>query len=398
MERRHSWLWVVILAINLLIFPAAGASAAQRSLIAAGDNHTLAIRKDGSLWVWGQNTNGQLGLDDTKDRHVPTRLGTDTNWVAVAAGADHSLALKADGTLWAWGYNYYGELGLGNTNNTYVLTPAQVIGTGWTAVTAGGHYSLGLKTDGTLYAWGRNEYGQFGTGTFDNSPYPPHPSPAPVGTGYLSVVAAFDHNLALNTDGYLYSCGLNNYGQLGLGSYGTTYVTTRERVGTGYLFLSAGSDTSFALMADNSLWAWGINNYGQLGLGPSHTVFENPSPQAVIGANWKAASGGGEGFTLGLKTDGSLWAWGNNEYGELGQGYVDSLPHYSPIPVGTAANWAAIAAGRKHCLAFKIDGSLWAWGDNSYGQLGLGDINSRYTPTKVWPRANPGLDLLLLIN
>ncbi len=397
MNRRHPWLWFLVGSIILLSFPAVGATAPPKSLIAAGDYHTLAIHKDGSLWAWGKNDLGQLGLGDYLDRKVPTRVGNATDWVAVAAGADHSLALKSSGTLWAWGYNYYGELGLGNTNNTLVVTPTQVVGTGWTAMAAGGHYSLGLKTDGTLYAWGRNEYGQFGTGTFDISPYPPHPSPSPVGSGYLAIAAAFDHNLALNTDGYTYTCGLNNYGQLGLGSYGNTYVTTRQPVANYFWVLAAGADTSFAITPSGYLWSWGLNNYGSLGLDPPYSD-ANPNPRTVSGANWIAAAGGGEGFSLGLQVNGSLWAWGNNEYGELGQGVIDSLAHYSPLQVGKDTHWAAIAAGRKHCLAFKADGSLWAWGDNSYGQLGLGDTINRASPAKVWPRAYPGIDLLLLVN
>ncbi len=327
MNRRHPWLWFLVGSIILLSFPAVGATAPPKSLIAAGDYHTLAIHKDGTLWAWGKNDQGQLGLGDLRDRHAPTRVGSASDWVAVAAGANHSLALKSNGTLWAWGYNYDGELGLGNTNNTLVVTPTQVIGTGWTAVAAGGRYSLGLKTDNSLWAWGTNEYGQFGTGTYDSTYPNPHPIPSPVGSGYLAIAVAFDHNLALNTNGNTYTCGLNNYGQLGLGYYDNTYVTTRQPVGTGYWVLAAGADTSFAIKGDGSLWAWGINNYGQLGLGPSHTNFPNPTAQMVIGNNWIAAAGGGEDFSLGLKVDGSLWAWGNNQYGELGQGVIDSLAH-----------------------------------------------------------------------
>ncbi len=392
MERHHSWLWIVVLAIPLLISPAAAAP--PKSLIAGGDYHTLAIRKDGSLWAWGKNDLGQLGLGDTSDRHTPTRVGSASNWVAVAAGADHSLALKSNGTLWAWGYNYDGELGLGNTNNTLVVSPAQVLGTGWMAIAAGGHYSLGLKTDNSLYAWGRNEYGQFGVGIVENSA---HPTPTYVETGYLSIAAAFDHSLALKTDGYLYTCGLNNYGQLGLG-YSGGNVPTPTQVGTGYVAVSAGADTSFALKSGGSLWDWGINFSGELGLGQSASQWISTPTQMLTDTNWLTVAGGGNAFTLGLKAGGSLWAWGNNEYGQMGQGHVDSYVHGTPIQVGKDTHWAAIAAGRKHCLAFQADGSLWAWGDNEYGQLGLGDATSRYSPAKVWPRGNPGLDLLLLAN
>ena len=393
MVLQYRWLWVVVCGIFLLILPAAVAAAPNKSMIAAGHDHALAIRQDGSLWVWGKNDLGQLGLGTYDDiaHPKPTRIGTGTNWVAVAAGANHSLALKADGSLWAWGYNYYGQVGQ-QTPGALQITPIQVGGTGWAAVAAGGDYSLGLKTDGYLWAWGNNHYGQLGLTADDLA----HPTPTPVGTGYFAIAAAFDHNLGLNTDGYLYACGFNNYGQLGLGTANDGYHSTRTPVGTGYVTVAAGGNTSLTLKADNSLWTWGINNYGQLGLGDTYTDFTNPNPQAVIGTNWVAAAGGGDAFSLGLKADGSLWAWGNNEYCQLGQGIADSNAHRTPIRVGTAANWVAIAAGFAHSLGLKADGSLWAWGNNSNGQLGLGDTTNRFSPTKVWPRANPGPDLLIL--
>ena len=114
MKPRYFWLWFVVCGITLLIRPAAGAAAPNKSLIAAGDHHTVAIQKDGSLWAWGDNSRGQLGLGNHSDRDIPTRVGTARNWVAVAAGRNHSLGLKADGSLWAWGDNSVGELGLGN--------------------------------------------------------------------------------------------------------------------------------------------------------------------------------------------------------------------------------------------------------------------------------------------
>jgi alpha-tubulin suppressor-like RCC1 family protein len=206
-------------------------------------------------------------------------------------------------------------------------------------------HSLAIKKDGTLWAWGYNEYGQLGLGSVDKNP---HPTPVQVGSGYAAVTAGYEY--------YGYSLGVK---------------------------------------ADGTLWAWGRNRYGQLGLG-SADLHAHPTPVQVGSAtNWLAVAGGG-GYTLALQDDGSLWAWGSNSWGELGLGSSDVNPHPTPVRVGSATGWVAVASGGNHSLGVKADGSLWAWGDNLYGDLGLGDTTERDSPALVWPRSNPGLNLLLL--
>ncbi len=165
MKPRYWWFWVLVSGFILLISPAAGAAAPNKPVLAAGHYHTLAIQKDGSLWAWGRNDYGQLGLGDTTDRIAPVQVGTGTKWVAVAAGGDHSLGLTIDGRLWAWGNNEAGQLGLGNANEKWCPT---LVGTGYVAVAAGAYHSLGLKADGSLWAWGWNNYGQLGLGDTTN--------------------------------------------------------------------------------------------------------------------------------------------------------------------------------------------------------------------------------------
>ena len=179
MKACYFWLWVILLGFFSL--PSAAAGAVDKPLISAGYTHTLGIQKDGTLWAWGDNTYGQLGLGDHTQRKSPTQVGTGwvylaAGWVAVATEWVHSLGLKADGSLWAWGFNVCGQLGLGDNTDRHSPTQVQV-GTRWVAVAAGSYHTLGLKADGSLWAWGDNAYGQLGLGDTTNRPSPARVAP-----------------------------------------------------------------------------------------------------------------------------------------------------------------------------------------------------------------------------
>jgi alpha-tubulin suppressor-like RCC1 family protein len=210
----------LLLALWLLM----GMAHAQR--FAAGQ-HTAVIHSDGTLWTWGLNAQGQLGIGNTAYQAAPVQVGTDTNWKSVAVGQFHTVAIRTDGTLWAWGLNNYGQLGVASAG-TFQTTPVQIgTATTWRSVSAGYYHTLALRTDGTLWAWGFNYDGEVGIGTTDTQL-----EPAQVGTAtnWQSLAAGAYHSLAVRTDGTLWAWGYNYYGQLGLGS--SASVSTPVQVGT----------------------------------------------------------------------------------------------------------------------------------------------------------------------
>jgi alpha-tubulin suppressor-like RCC1 family protein len=280
------------------------------------------------LWTWGHNNVGQLGTSNILHRSSPVQtIAGGTNWKKVSIGAQHMLAIKNDGTLWAWGHNEYGQLG--NNSTAHRSSPVQTIagGANWAKVACGDYHTLAIKNDGTLWAWGRNVHGQLG----DNSTVR-RSSPVQTIAG------------------------------------GSTW----KDVSSGYGYTAA-------IKNDGTLWAWGYNVHGQLG---NNSTAHRSSPVQTIagGANW-AKVACGDYHTLAIKNDGTLWAWGNNTYGQLGDG---TFTHRSsPVQIGTGQNWNKIAAGLTHSFGMKTDGTLWSWGNNSNGELGLNVGTSFNSPQQI---------------
>jgi len=293
----------------------------------------------------------------------------------IAGGQTHSLALKNDGTVWAWGANGYGQLGDGtNTNNKL---PVQVSSlTNIIAVAAGIDHSLALKSDGTVWAWGYNYFGQLGNGTYTNSNTPVQVSSL---TNIIAVAAGYQHSLALKSDGTVWTWGNNSSGQLGNGtniSKSNTPVQVSSL--TGITAIAGGGSHSLALKSDGTVWAWGANNSGQLGNGNNTN---SNTPVQVSSLTGITAIAGGGSHTLALKNDGTVWTWGNNNSGQLGNG--NNTNSNTPVQVSSLTGIIAIAAGSSHSLALKNDGTVWAWGYNYFGQLGNGNNTNRNTPVQV---------------
>ena len=291
-----------------------------------------AIKTDNTLWGWGVNDYGGLGQNDTVDYSSPIQI-PGTNWSGVV-GSGHVcfFATKTDGTLWAWGYNDDGQL-MQNNRTTY-SSPVQIgSATDWStdnqdALLQGWQNFMGIKNDGTLWAGGANDYGEGGTN--ENKK---RSSPVQVpGTTWAGVWSSGIYRLATKTDGTAWAWGYNDKGNLGLNN--KTNYSSPVQIGSGTDWNSMGSNaygrSSFGIKTDGTMWSWGYSHYGTLGLNQGGTI-RYSSPVQIPGTTWKQTGGDMFGSQLAVRTDGTLWAWGRNEYGGLG---LNNRTNYSsPVQV-----------------------------------------------------------------
>lgn len=385
------------------------------SSAAAGAKHTMALNRDGTLLGWGANSAGELGTGEAFNPLVPQRVGMDTNWNSVAAGEYHSAAIRSDGTLWTWGSASSNQLGivLSSRSDFARFFPTQVgTASDWKQVVAGDYHTIGLKTDGSLWAWGSNAGGQLGLGSFKASPTPVQIQP---GSTWIQVTAGGFRTMAIRADGSLWAWGNGSYGlgdgtqltrpspiQIGtntqwreihiggvhsigiqldgsLWGWGLSRATGTDRdqgrltptlVAPGTAWKTVALDGVFTLgiQADGTLWGWGANSGRQLGL--SDTLLSGRIPLLVSAeTNWSFIAAG-EAHGLGVRTDGTLWAWGWNSDGQVGLGNSGNAGVAPPRQIGLASDWKAAAGGEYHSIAIKTDGTLWSWGSHSRGQLG----------------------------
>jgi len=338
------------------------------------------------LFSWGYNGNGQLGINNTTDQSSPNQVGSLTVWAKIDVGDYYMASVRDNNTLWTWGDNTYGELGQNDT--TARSSPTQMGSlTTWKSVACGNNHTLALKTDGTLWAWGYNGNGELGQNNNTN-----YSSAVQIGsaTNWSKISAGANHCLAIKEDGTLWAWGANTAGETGhLTGYGigVNGILTPTQVGslTTWAEVSAGAYYSLAIKTDGTLWAWGDNQDGNLGT--NNTTDYSSPVQSGAASNWKKVSTSLNGYgvyhVLGIKTDGTLWAWGNGDYGQIGDG--DFIYYSSAVQIGTDTDWDDIAAGSGYSLAVKTNGTLWSWGYNEYGMLGDGSSGFSYTtfPTQV---------------
>ena len=373
-KRILSIILTLALACGLLAATPTTASAADIAtpMVAAGERHSLALKSDGTVYAWGHNEDGPLGDGTQTNRNTPVQVSGLSGVTAIARGRSHSLALKS-GTVWACGYNAGGQLGDGT--NTSRLTPVQTSDlTGVTAIGGSYYQSLALKS-GTVWAWGRNGYGELGDGTTTD-----RYTPVQVMTGVTAVSGGCEHSLALK-NGTVWAWGRNRYGQLGDGTTTDRLAPVQVSGLTGVTAISAGFENSYALRgSDGTVWAWGFNFSGQVG---DDTTTQRNSPVQVSGLSNVTAISAGAAFCLALKGDGTVWAWGDNFGGRLGNGDSETLYSLTSVQVSGLTGIISIAAGDYHGLAVKNDGTVWAWGYNLSGQLGDGTTTNRYAPVQV---------------
>jgi alpha-tubulin suppressor-like RCC1 family protein len=296
----------------------------------------------------------------------------------LAAGNAHTLALKNDGTVWTWGNNSNGQLGNGtNGPGTDSNIPVQVPGlSGMTAVAAGNNFSVALKNDGTVWTWGYNGFGQLGNGTNGagtDSNIPVQVSETSGLSNVIGIAAGYDHTIALMNSGggIVWTWGHNFNGQLGNGTQTDSNVPVQVVGGLNNIMaIAAGNAFTVALQNvrfDSQVYAWGSNNSGQLGDG---NIKDTWGPVYVSGLSSTGAIGIAAGYdhAVAMKTDGTVWAWGGNSNGQLGNGTTNGS--VTPVQVTEMSGAEAVAAGEKDTVTLRIDGTVWAWGYNFYGQLG----------------------------
>lgn len=290
--------------------------------------HSAAITADGSLWTWGYNAHGQLGDNTTADRHAPTRVLSDKTFKDVAAGDYFTVAVADDGSLWSWGLNNAGQLGNGSTTDR--LLPTRAGTATWRSVTAGAYFAMAIKTDGTLWAWGENDEGRLG-----------YPVSGNVNQSTPKLVGAASDKWTMAVAGWRRSAGIKE---------------------------------------DKSLWTWGWNGYGQLGDG---TKTQRDAPVRVVsGSKWRAVALG-FAHTLAIRDDGTLWAWGAQDDGRLGNNVNATTQLTLPVQIGSANDWKSVAAGDRCSVAIKNDGSLWGWGQGTFGAAGATGQTTFLTPTRI---------------
>jgi alpha-tubulin suppressor-like RCC1 family protein len=333
----------------------------------------------GGLWTWGNNNNGDLGDNTSVNKSSPIQtVAGGTNWKQVETSEVCVAAIKTDGTLWLWGYNGLATLGDNTTTNR--SSPVQTVsgGTNWKQVACGQYHTAAIKTDGTLWLWGYNGGGRLGDNTEVDKSSPVQTVAA--GTYWKQVSCGFTHTAAIKTDGSLWLWGANAVGNLGDNTI-TPKSSPIQTIsgGTNWKQVACGNYVTAAIKTDGSLWLWGLADQGQLG---NNSIADKSSPVQTVsgGTNWKQVSLGYH--TAAIKTDGTLWLWGGGGIGELGNN--DILNKSSPVQtVAAGTNWKQVAAGQYHTAAIKTDGTLWLWGDNIAGNLGDNTQDRRSSPVQT---------------
>jgi len=354
--------------------------------MACGDAYTIAVQSSGTTWGWGANGNNQLGDNTWTQRNSPVQVVTGSNGLVPAAGNLTSYLVKGDGSLWAWGDNYFGTIGDGTTTARKI--PKQITSlSGMIDIAAGQVHAVALKSDGTVWTWGYNSNGQLGTSGTTQSLVPVQ---VPGLSNVVAVAAGGNHSVALKDDGTVWAWGSNFKGEVGDGT--TTQRTSPVQVSgslSNVTGIAAGNNHTMALKNDGTVWAWGLNTSGQLGDG---TTSQRNSPVQITSLSNVAsiASGATAFHSAAVKNDGTLWMWGLNSSGQLGNG--GTAQSATPVQVTALTNVVQVAVGGGHTVASKSDGSVWSWGLNSSGQLGNNTVTSSTTPVQVYN----GFDLAML--
>lgn len=332
------------------------------------------------LFGWGGNNFGQVGDGTVTPRSSPVQIGANTTWSNLSSGysLNGGFATTTSGALYAWGYNNVGQLGQNNTVNQ--SSPIQVGAlTNWSKVFVGsnGQAILSVKTDGTLWGWGRNNQGNLGL----TSPLTYLSSPVQIGTdtNWSTCASGDSFSIFIRTTGTMWSAGENSLGKLGL-NLALVYRSSPVQIGgdTNWSVVACGANHAIAIKTTGAMWSWGANGQGQLG--QNNVIYRSSPVQVGALTNWSSIACGSI-FSAAIKTDGTLWTWGRGSSGQLGQNNTVYLS--SPTQVGLIATWSSVSCGSNSAMAIQTNKTLWAWGQNDSGQLGQNNDIARSSPVQV---------------
>jgi alpha-tubulin suppressor-like RCC1 family protein len=354
------------------------------------------------LWTWGAGTNGRLGNAVTTG-NISTPVTTSaggTNWKQVSGGREYTAAIKTDGTLWVWGSGTNGQLGNATITNTSTPVTTFAGGTNWKQVSSGQQHTVAIKTDGTLWTWGAGTYGRLGNAVATGNISTPVTTFS--GGNNWKQVSCGGSNVqsftsAIKTDGTLWTWGVGAGGALGNAALTnrSTPVTTFAG-GTNWKQVSAGYNYTAAIKTDGTLWTWGYGTNAQLGNAATTGNISTPVTTFAGGTNWKQVNCGGI-RTAAIKTDGTLWTWGSGSNGILGNAVATGNISTPVTTFSGGNNWKQVSCGSEHTVAIKTDGTLWTWGLGTSGQLGNAAITNRSTPVTTsaggtnWKQVSGGL-------
>ncbi|CAA0839519.1 Ultraviolet-B receptor UVR8 [Striga hermonthica] len=353
-------------------------------LISAGASHSVALLSGNVVCSWGRGEDGQLGHGDAEERFFPTQLSAlnDEEIVSVTCGADHTTAYSESKLqVYSWGWGDFGRLGHGNSSDLFSPQPIKALhGLRIRQIACGDSHCLAVTMEGQVQSWGRNQNGQLGLGTTEDS-LVPRKIEAFQGISVKMVAAGAEHTAAVTEDGQLYGWGWGRYGNLGLGDRDDRLVPGKVSTNEGerMVLVACGWRHTISVSSSGSLYTYGWSKYGQLG----HGDFEDhliPHKLEALSESCISQVSGGWRHTMAVTSDGKLYGWGWNKFGQVGAG--DSLDHCSPVQVKFPQDQKVvkISCGWRHTLAVTNRQNVFSWGRGTNGQLGHGESVDQNVP------------------